>query len=210
MTGGMRRFSASCFAVAAVLFLLITASTDAVASWKKVSGRDKEDGSALQGIALTSDDGQARLFFLCDEDKTVPQIMIAHKQVIGKPSDPFRVSYLIDDNDEQIHWFLTKGSGKTGYFFVRYPADYEERFGDQPEPFTQGSNEFNPDYIAWDRNIYMTLVQDFLKGTVGLIRIRDKEKKNHYYSFILLGMQNVISELSSCYETPEPLPPAQD
>ena len=47
-----------------------------------------------------------------------------------------------------------------------------------------------------------------LTGKVALIRIRDTQKRNHYYSFILLGMQDYISELSACYNTPKP-PPEQ-
>lgn len=189
------------------LFLILAGiSPDALAAWSKVSGKDKEDGSQLNGIALTSDDGKARLFFLCDSDKAAPQILISHKEVIGKAADPFRVTFLIDDGDEQAHWFLAKGSGKTGSFFVRYPIDYEERFGPQPPPFSPGSNAINPDYLGWDRNIYLTVVQDFLNGKVALIRIRDKQKQNHYYSFILLGMKDYISELSACYNTPKPLP----
>jgi len=187
------------------LVLVLTGfSVEAMAAWAKVSGRDKEDGSQLQGIALTSDDGKARLFFLCDSDKAAPQIMISHKEVIGKAADPFRVTYLIDDRDEQIHWFLAKGSGKTGHFFVRYPIDYEKRFGPQPQPFSPGSNAINPEYLAWDRNIYLTVVHDFLTGTVALIRIRDKQKQNHYYSFILAGMKDYMSELSACYNAPKP------
>ena len=188
----------------ALLVLLAGFPAGEVAAWTKVAGKDKEDGSQLKGIALTSDDGKARLFFLCDSDKAAPQIMISHTEVIGKPADPFRVTYLIDDRDEQIHWFLAKGSGKTGYFFVRYPIDYEERFGPQPQPFSPGSNAINPDYLGWDRNIYLTVVHDFLTGTVALIRIRDKEKKSHYYSFILAGMKDYMSELSACYDTPKP------
>ena len=194
--------------VLGLLLLLTGFSTDALAGWSKVGGKDKEDGSRLKGIALTSDDGKARLFFLCDSDKAAPQILISHKEVIGKATDPFRVTYLIDDRDEQDHWFLAKGSGRTGAFFVRYPIEYEERFGPQPPPFTPGSNAINPDYLDWDRNIYLTVVQDFLTGKVALIRIRDTQKRNHYYSFILLGMKDYISELSACYNTPKP-PPEQ-
>ncbi|RVU34901.1 hypothetical protein EOI86_18875 [Hwanghaeella grinnelliae] len=189
------------------LFLLLAGfAADASAGWSKVGGKDKEDGSQLKGIALTSDDGKARLFFLCDSDKAAPQILIAHKEVIGKATEPFRVTYLVDDGDEQVHWFLAKGSGKTGSFFVRYPDDYEERFGPQPPPFSPGSNAINPDYLDWDRNIYLTVVHDFLNGKVALVRIRDTRKQNHYYSFILLGMKDYISELSACYNTPKPLP----
>lgn len=176
------------------------------ADWKRISGKDKEDGSRLQGLALKSDDGKARLFFLCDTDKAAPQILISHPHTIAKSSDPFRLTYLIDDRDEQKHWFLAKGSGKTGYFFVRYPQQYQDRFGDQPEPFTPGSNAINPDYLSWDRNIYLTVVQDFLTGTVALVRIRDKQKKNHYYSFILVGMADHLDALSACYESPKSLP----
>ncbi|WP_425406258.1 hypothetical protein [Hwanghaeella sp.] len=190
--------------VLGLVLMLTGLSAESWAGWSKVSGKDKEDGSQLSGIALTSDDGNARLFFLCDSDKAAPQIMISHKEVIGEAADPFRVTYLIDDRDEQIHWFLAKGSGKTGYFFVRYPIDYEERFGAQPPPFSPGSNAINPDYLAWDRNIYLTVVHDFLTGTVGLIRIRDTKKQNHYYSFILAGMKDYMSELSGCYDTPKP------
>lgn len=196
--------------VLALCLLLTGHAGDAVAAWSKVSGKDKEDGSQLKGIALTSDDGKARLFFLCDSDKAAPQILISHKDVIGAAADPFRVTYLIDDRDEHIHWFLAKGSGKTGYFFVRYPADYEKRFGPQPPPFSPGSNAINPDYLDWDRNIYLTVVQDFLSGTVALIRIRDTEKQNHFYSFILAGMTDYISELSACYDTPKPPPPPKN
>lgn len=192
----------------ALLILLTGFPAGNAAAWTKVAGKDKEDGSQLKGIALTSDDGNARLFFLCDSDKAAPQIMISHKEVIGKPADPFRVTYLIDDRDEQVHWFLAKGSGKTGYFFVRYPIDYEDRFGAQPPPFSPGSNAINPEYLGWDRNIYLTVVHDFLTGTVALIRIRDKQKQNHYYSFILAGMKDYMSELSACYDTPKP--PSQE
>ena len=85
---------------------------------------------------------------------------------------------------------------------MRYPQEYQVRFDDQPEPFTPGSNAINPAYLAWDRNIYLTLVEDFLTGTVALIRIRDNQKQNHYYSFILVGMSEKIDALSSCYEAP--------
>lgn len=192
-----------------LMLVLAGYAPEAAAAWSKVSGKDKEDGSQLTGIALTSDDGNARLFFLCDSDKAAPQIMISHKEVIGKPADPFRVTYLVDDGDEQIHWFLARGSGKTGYFFVRYPIDYEKRFGPQPPPFSQGSNAINPEYLEWDRNIYLTIVQDFLKGTVALIRIRDTKKQNHFYSFILSGMKDHIGELAACYTTPKPPPPKE-
>ncbi len=194
-----------------VCFLVgLGAAAESRAEWAHVSGKDKEDGSRLQGLALTSDDGKARLFFLCDSDKVAPQIMISHPHVIGDAADPFRLTYIIDDRDEEIHWFLARGSGKTGYFFVRYPQEYQARFGDQPEPFTQGSNVINPAYLSWDRNIYLTLVQDFLTGTVALVRIRDNQKQNHYYSFILVGMEEKIDALSSCYETPTPPPAAAE
>lgn len=195
--------------VLALMAILTGVGSNADAAWVTVSGKDKEDGSQLNGIALTSDDGKARLFFLCDSDKAAPQVMIAHKEVIGKAADPFRVTYLIDERDEQIHWFLAKGSGKTGRFFVRYPADYEERFGAQPPPFSPGSNAINPDYLDWDRNIYLTVVQDFLTGTVALIRIRDTQKQNHFYSFILAGMADHIGQLSACYNSPKPPPPKE-
>ena len=190
-----------------VLFLMLGSSLAmsagaAHADWVRVSGKDKDDGSLLQGIALKSDDGLARMFFLCDSDKNAPQILVSHPHVIGKAAEPFRLTYIIDDRDEEIHWFLAKGSGKTGYFFVRYPQEYQERFGTQPEPFTPGSNAINPEYLSWDRNIYLTVVHDFVTGTVALVRIRDKQKKNHYYSFILIGMENHIDALASCYQPP--------
>lgn len=167
---------------------------------KVIEGSDKEDGSAIKGLRLASEDEQAYLYFLCDSDKSRPQIMITHGHVIGRTTDPFKVFYKIDDRDEQRHWFLVRGSGRTGYFFVRFPIEYKSRFGDQPPSFKDGSNEVNPEYTQWDRRIYATVVHDFLTGKNALIRIQDKKEEDHLYAFSLTGLADKASVLESCYD----------
>lgn len=165
-----------------------------------IEGKDKEDGSAIRGFRVSSEDEQAYLFFLCDDDRQRPQIMITHRHVIGKPTDPFKVYYQIDTNDEQRHWFLVRGSGRTGYFFVRFPIEYKRRFGDQPPSFKEGGSAVNPAYLEWDRRIYATVVHDFLTGGNALVRIQDKQENDHLYAFSLKGLAAKASVIETCYD----------
>lgn len=167
---------------------------------KVIEGADKEDGSAIKGLRLASEDEQAYLYFLCDADKPRPQIMITHRHVIGRTTDPFKVYYKIDDNGEQRHWFLVRGSGRTGYFFVRFPIEYKSRFGEQPSSFVEGGNAVNPEYQEWDRRIYATVVHDFLTGRNALVRIHDKQEEDHLYAFSLKGLAPKADALASCYD----------
>lgn len=187
----------------AVLFLALGTGGYALAAGGEVvviKGKDKEDGSSIHGFRVSSEDQQAYLFFLCDDDKQRPQIMITHRHVIGERTDPFKVFYKIDDQDEQRHWFLVRGSGRTGYFFVRFPIEYKRRFGDQPPSFLEGGSAVNPEYLEWDRRIYATVIHDFLSGKNALVRIQDKKDEDHLYAFSLGGLAEKAPVIDDCYD----------
>ena len=191
--------------VAALIFMIFNLGFAAVGyaaggDVTVIKGKDKEDGSDIRGFRVSSEDEQAYLFFLCDSDRQRPQIMITHRHVIGKRTDPFKVYYQIDSNDEQRHWFLVRGSGRTGYFFVRFPIEYKRRFGDQPPSFKEDGSAVNQEYIKWDQGIYATVVHDFLSGSNALVRIHDKQEKDHLYAFSLKGLADKAPEIASCYD----------
>ncbi len=182
------------------LFLLPLGA--AQAELKQFSGRDKKDNSRMVGLRLQAEGAPAYLFFLCDSDKTIPQILISHPQAFGGDADPFRFYYTPEGGSEQANWFLVQGSGKTAYFFVRYPIDYYERFGNQPDAFRAGQNALSDDYLAWDRNIYLTVVHDFATAKSVDVRIVDKYDITHLYTFKTEGMDFQLEVLKECYETP--------
>ena len=194
-------------ALATLLMLCLGGFATAIAAGGDVvviQGKDSADGSDIKGLRLSSESEQAYLFFLCDSDKQRPQIMINHRLVIGKPADPFKVFYQIDDQDEQRHWFLVRGSGRTDYFFVRFPIEYKKRFGEQPLSLESGATSVNPAYLEWDRRIYNTVIHDFLSGGNALLRIQDKKDQDHLYAFSLKKLRAQASVLDACYSAPLP------
>lgn len=185
-----------------VILAALAAAAPAAAEVEVVRGADRVDGSAMQGLKITAEGGGAWLMLICDEGDRNPGILISHRQVIAPESAAFRVAVAIDGGAEDRHWFLSRGSGRTGRFFIRYPVDYEPRFGEQPPSFRPGRASLNPDYLAWDRRIHLAILHEFVTGREALVRIRDQSGESHAYRFSLADIANHTGILRRCYELP--------
>ncbi|MDJ0685231.1 MAG: hypothetical protein QNJ84_11060 [Alphaproteobacteria bacterium] len=195
-------FAAAILAYAALLWT----DTPLKAAPALYRGVDADDGSALSGFRIDSRGGGGFLFFVCDTDKTTPQILFAHGQALGKPADPIRFIYAIDDGPRRANWMLVRQGVRSAAFFVRYPDEYFARFGEQPPSFVAGENAVNPSYLAWDRSVYLQLVADFAAGEEALVDIVDATETRYRYRFALNGVAEALEALSACYQTPSPAP----
>lgn len=169
------------------------------------AAKDSDDGSNLTGFRISSAGGGGFLFFSCDDNKETPQLYFAHKKPLGNRADPIRFYYSIDDGPLLENWMLVKTGEHSAYFFVRYPEDYTARFGDQPSAFQAGSNNVNPAYQEWDRNIHMQVIQDFADGAQAIVEIVDQTKTRYRYRYSLKGVTNALSDLSACFSSPRAL-----
>lgn len=181
----------------------LAAAAPAAADVEIVRGADRVDGSAMQGLKITAEGGGAWLMLICDEGDRNPGILISHRQVIAPESAAFRVAVAIDGGAEDRHWFLSRGSGRTGRSFIRYPVDYEPRFGEQPPSFRPGNASLNPDYLAWDRRIHRAILHEFVTGRQARIRIMDRSGDSHTYRFSLDRIARHAEILNQCYEPPD-------
>ncbi|WP_420420071.1 hypothetical protein [Pacificispira sp.] len=167
-----------------------------------VDGSDPEDGSRLTGVRLTSENGKAFLFFLCDSDNTNPRIIFGHGQDIHKPTKPIGFDIAIDGTESQRHYFTVLKNSRSAVFFVRTAEMYHDRFGESPPVFNEQTRSVNRQYIAWTDNIYNRVTADLFFGKLALLRFTDGANKPHAYVFHLQRLAENIGRLESCYEAP--------
>ena len=181
------------------------APNSAIAEPDPFAAKDSDDGSSLKGFRIDSTGEGGFLFFSCDDNKQTPQLYFAHKKKLGKRADPIEFYYAIDDGPQHSNWMLVKTGLHSAYFFIRYPDDYYARFGKQPSAFEEGSNNLNPAYEEWDKNIYMQVIQDFADGDRAVVEVVDKTNTRYRYRFSLDGVDKALPNLKDCYNPPRPL-----
>lgn len=167
-----------------------------------VDGEDPEDGSRLIGVRLTSEDGKAFLFFLCDSDNTNPRIIFGHGAVIHEPTKPIGFDLSLDGGPGQRHYFTVANNRRSAVFFVRTAEMYHPRFGDSPPVFDETTRAVNRGYIDWTDNIYNQLTADFFFSKVAALTFTDGSDNVHGYVFQLVQLAENIGRLQSCYEAP--------
>lgn len=205
-SAGARRFALAFTLLVSACFSLVPSASPVSAAPAQYSGVDADDGSTLNGFRIDSKDGGGFLFFVCDTDKNTPQVLFAHGQALGKQADPIRFLYAIDDGPRRANWMLVRKGVRSAAFFVRYPVDYFDRFGEQPPSFGEEENALNPAYLDWDRNVYLQLVADFASGGEAVVDIVDATDTRYRYQFTLSGVADAVAALSACYQTPLTVP----
>jgi hypothetical protein len=167
-----------------------------------VDGEDPQDGSRLTGVRLTSEDGGAYLFFLCDSDNTNPRIIFGHGSALDRSTRPVGFTVTFDGGESTEHFFTVLQNPRTAVFFVRTAEMYHGRFGESPPVFDKQTRAVNPDYIAWTDNVYNQITTDFFFAETAALRFTDADGTRHAYVFRLKRLPETIGRLESCLESP--------
>ena len=183
--------------LAALAFLI---SAEAEARMFKVDGTDTRDGSSYMGIGLLSEDQTGRLFFLCDSDRDLPQILFSRAEHLTFAGDAFAVTYSPDDGEAYQHYFLAESEGKIGRFYIRHTEMYEARFGPQPRMFNASTGGLDQKYVDWNREVHDTFIRDFAGADQVQLRVWNQEKTHRDYRFDTSGMSKHLGLIDSCFQ----------
>jgi hypothetical protein len=163
--------------------------------------KDPEDGTAIRGVRLASEDRQAFLFIWCDADNTNPRIIFTHGRDLDESTKPIGFDVTIDGVTFR-HYFTVMKNTKAAMYFVRTAEMYHDRFGVSPEVFDPKTRAVNPLYIEWTDNIYNQVTDDLFFGERGRFDFTDGAGAAFSYTFPLLPLAGHIARLRDCYEAP--------
>ena len=183
---------------------LLSSATAAEARMFKVDGTDPRDGSPYEGIGLLSEDGDGRLYFICDSDRDLPQILFTRPEYLTFAGDAFSVTYSPDDGTEHQHYFLAESEGKIGRFYIRHTEMYEARFGARPKMFDTTTGALAQPYVDWNREVHDTFIDDFVGASSVRFRVWNREKQHRDYLFDTSGLSRHLGLIGKCYAPSNP------
>lgn len=193
------------------LSLCLAVASPAWADVSTVSGGDEMTDTTYSGILITSSDVQAYVWFICDSppNSLQPRIMFQHGEFLTSSGNAFSLSYRIDKEEIQHHYFKARPNHRSGTFFVKYEFTYEKRFGKAPRrDYKEDRFEYLKIINSWKEKIHMQFVTDFAKGNNAIVRVWDYNEKSYTYKFDLSGIVRNISAINECYSGAKVDPPS--